>query len=212
MSTLEVKNVSYSYGASGVTKRKTILEQVNLSFSSNERVCLRAPSGFGKTTLCKIMAGYLEPQTGAILLDGQSLYAKRGRASQVPCPVQMIWQHPEQVLDPRLRIERSLAEANALDEGLLDSLGIRSKWLSRYPRELSGGEMQRCCIARALASKPRFLIADEMSTMLDALTQVQIWEALLAYCDANDTGLVFTSHADSLVKRVATNIVDLAVL
>ena len=86
----------------------------------------------------------------------------------------MIWQHPEQTLDPLLRIQDSLEESGLIDQVLLEKLGIKQQWLSRYPRELSGGELQRCCIARALRVHPKFLIADEISTMLDAITQVQI--------------------------------------
>lgn len=199
MSVLKAEEVTYAYKPG----TRSVLDGVNLRVESGERVCLSAPSGFGKTTLCRVLAGYLQPRSGMVLVDGEPLPRKG------TCPVQMIWQHPEQALDPRLRIRASLLEAGPIDEDALSVLGVRPEWLSRYPRELSGGEMQRCCIARALQSAPKFLIADEISTMLDAITQVQIWEALLSYCEEHEVGLVMTSHSPALVSHIATRVVDL---
>lgn len=199
MSVLKAEEVTYTYKPG----TRSVLDKVSLQVESGERVCLSAPSGFGKTTLCRVLAGYLQPRSGMVLVDGEPLPRKG------TCPVQMIWQHPEQALDPRLRIRASLLEAGPIDEDALSVLGVRPEWLSRYPRELSGGEMQRCCIARALQSAPKFLIADEISTMLDAITQVQIWEVLLSYCEEHEVGLVMTSHSSALVSHIATRVVDL---
>lgn len=136
--------------------------------------------------------GYLAPRAGEVLVDGEPL-PKRG-----PCPVQLIGQHPELTLDPRMRMAASLAECGASEEELdrlRELLGIRGAWLSRYPHELSGGELQRFCIARALGAHPSYLIADEVSTMLDAVTQAQIWRALVAEAEARAMGLIFVSHS-----------------
>lgn len=206
MSVLEVREATFSY-----YDGNPVFSQVNLRMESDERVALQAPSGFGKTTLCRCIAGYLSLDAGEVALDGVSLYDKGGIASvgAGANPVQLIWQHPEAALDPRLRIRSSLTEAGAIDDALLDRLGIKPAWLSRYPQELSGGEMQRCCIARALATHPCFLIADEISTMLDALTQVQIWEVILDYCAENNAGLLFVTHSPALAARLATRTVNL---
>ena len=93
---------------------------------------------------------------------------------------------------------------------MLDDLGIQKRWLARFPHELSGGELQRFCIARALAANPRYLVADEVSTMLDAVTQAQIWRFLVAETQARGIGLVFVSHSHALTERIATRVVDLA--
>lgn len=203
MSTLEAKELAFAYHGG-----QPVFEGFNLMVESGERVCLQAPSGFGKTTLCRVLAGYLPASAGEVLLDGVSLYGKHAVKGQSN-PIQLIWQHPETALDPRLRIKDSLAEAGAVDTGLLQRLGIREAWLSRYPRELSGGEMQRCCIARALATKPQFLIADEISTMLDAITQVAVWEAILEYCVEANAGLLLVTHSPALAQRLATRTVQL---
>lgn len=197
-STLELKNVSFGYG-----KEEALFKDVSLAFASNERVALHAPSGFGKTTLCRLLSGYLEPAQGEVLLDGAPLSRKGS------CPVQLIGQHPEHMIDPLIKVRSSLEEAGSIDEALLGALGVREAWLDRYPRELSGGELQRCCIARTLRVKPRFIVADEVSTMLDAITQVEIWNVLLSYCERENAGLILVTHSEALRKRLATRTVVL---
>lgn len=194
---LEARNISFAYG------KRMLYQGFDLALSSHERVALSAPSGFGKTTLCRLLAGYEQPATGEVLVDGAPL-SKRG-----VCPVQMIWQHPETAVDPRMRMSQVLAEAGDTPQELLDDLGIQSRWLSRYPHELSGGELQRFCIARALTANPRYLVADEISTMLDAVTQAQLWRFLVRQTEARGIGFVFVSHSAALAERVATRVVTL---
>lgn len=266
---LQAKGICFGYGG------KQVLRDFNLTIEPGEHVALRAPSGTGKTTLCRILAGYLQPDAGAVLVDGAPL-PRRGAS-----PVQLIAQHPERMMDPAITIRRSLSEATidpadaaalaswerggrialsaknckssadmrktrpencafppmictesprsdenrqqpALDgtpgvpeDGeflprLLDALGIQRAWLERFPSELSGGELQRCCIARALIARPRYLICDEISTMLDAATQAHLWRFLIDYAQAHAIGMVLVSHSDALLEHIATRIVELA--
>ena len=198
---LEARDIAFGYG------RRPLYEGFSLSVAPGERVALAAPSGFGKTTLCRILAGYERPWSGRVLVDDAPL-PRRG-----PCPVQLVGQHPEHAVDPRMRLGATLDEAGgAADElaRLREALGIRDEWLGRFPHELSGGELQRFCIARALAARPRYLVADEVSTMLDAVTQAQIWRVILAEADARDLGLVLVTHSPALTARLATRVVDLA--
>lgn len=196
---LEARNITYAYPGS----ERILYADFSLTVAPNERVALCAPSGFGKTTLCRLLAGYEVLQKGEVLVDGKPL-PRRG-----VCPVQMIWQHPEAAVDPRMRMSATLAEAGEVPEHLLDDLGIHHEWLRRFPHELSGGELQRFCIARALAANPRYLVADEVSTMLDALTQAQIWRFLVSETSKRGMGLVFVSHSPALTERIATRIVHL---
>ncbi|HAM14800.1 MAG TPA: ABC transporter ATP-binding protein [Eggerthellaceae bacterium] len=196
---LEAHNIRFGYSKA----RPAVLDGFDLSVQPGERVALHAPSGTGKTTLCRILAGYEQPWEGRVLCDGRPL-PLRGA-----CPVQLVGQHPELAVDPRLRMETTLAEAGEVDGALLEALGIRPEWLRRYPHELSGGELQRFCIARALATRPRYLVADEISTMLDAVTQAQIWRFLLENVDRAGMGLVFVSHSPALAARIATRTVDI---
>ncbi len=191
---LEARSITFRYGP----REPLIYDGFSFSVRPGERVHLDAPSGFGKTTLCRLLSGYLRPLSGEVLVDGAPLPARGA------CPVQLIGQHPERVLDPRMRMQASLAEAGEVDAGLLARLGIREAWLTRFPHELSGGEMQRFCIARALMARPKYLIADEISTMLDAVTQAQIWQVILEEADAQNMGLVFTTHSRPLATRLLT--------
>ena len=195
---LEVRNLSFRYENKG----RQILEQFSLQADSNERVGIAAPSGFGKTTLCKLLAGYEQPESGEILLDGELLQSYKGY-----CPVQMIWQHPEQAVNPRLRMRSVFEEGDQVDPKLMEKLGIESDWLNRFPTELSGGELQRFCIARALGKRTRFLLADEISTMLDLITQCQIWHFLIEETQRRGIGMIVVSHDSELVEKVCTRVV-----
>ena len=197
---LEAKNLSFRYEESG----RKILDQFSLQVDSSERVGILAPSGFGKTTLCKILAGYEEPETGTVLMDGKSLYSYKGY-----CPVQMIWQHPEQAVNPRLRMRNVFEEGDQVETELIKKLGIEPDWMNRFPTELSGGELQRFCIARALGKRTRFLLADEISTMLDLITQSQIWHFLMEETQRRGIGMIVVSHSPELVEKVCTRVVKL---
>lgn len=198
---LEAKNITFRYPRRG---QRPVLEHVSLTLEPGERLGLSAPSGRGKTTLCRLLAGYQRPTGGEILLDGQPLSRYRGA-----CPVQMIWQHPETALDPLLPLEVSLNEAGPVDGRLLEALHIQPQWLRRYPQELSGGELQRFCIARALGPRTRYLLCDEITAMLDLITQAQIWQFLLEEARRRELGLLIVSHNSALLERVCGQIVTL---
>ena len=197
---LEARNISFRYGE----KSREILKDFSLKAESTERVGLVAPSGFGKTTLCKILSGYEKPDSGQVLLDGKPLdfYGSY-------CPVQLIWQHPEQAINPRLRMRSVLEEGDNVSPDLIKRLGIEADWMNRFPAELSGGEMQRFCIARALGQRTQFLLADEISTMLDLITQSQIWHFLMDETETRKIGMIVVSHSQELLEKVCTRIVDL---
>ena len=196
---LEVQDITFSYQKNG----NQILEHVNLSVGPEERLGILAPSGYGKTTLLKIISGYISPDAGRILVDGE-LLPQKGY-----CPVQMIWQHPEQAVNPRLRMKNVIEEGDRTDPELIEKLGIEPDWMNRFPTELSGGELQRFCIARALGQRTRFLLADEITTMLDLITQSQIWHFLIEETERRDIGMLVVSHNPELIGKVCTRIVEL---
>lgn len=197
---LEAKNVSFRYEP----RLPWVLQNVSLNLERGARTALFAPSGYGKTTLAMLLAGYLQPTEGEVLLDGAPL-PKTG-----VCPVQLICQHPEKAINPRWRLARVLEESGALSDSVLDAFGIERAWLTRYPRELSGGELQRFCVARALMSGAQYLICDEISTMLDVITQAQIWNTVLAEAEKRNMAILAVTHNRNLAERIADEIVDLA--
>ena len=191
---LEVQDITFSYQKNG----NQILEHVNLSVGPEERLGILAPSGYGKTTLLKIISGYISPDAGRILVDGEPLPQKGY------CPVQMIFQHPEQAVNSRLRMREVLKEGDGISKELIEGLGIEEDWKNRFPQELSGGELQRFCIARALGKGTKYLLCDEITTMLDFITQGQIWNFLIEETKRRGIGMVIVSHSQPLLDHVCT--------
>ena len=197
---LEARGLTFGYRRKG----EAVLTQVDLELRPGERLGLTAPSGRGKTTLCKLLSGYERPDAGEVRVDGRPLSAYRG-----PCPVQMIWQHPELVVDPLRTLGATLAEGWAVEDRVLEGLHIESGWMRRYPSELSGGELQRFCVARALGPETRYLLCDELSAMLDLITQAQLWQFLLREAERRDLGLLIVSHSPPLLEQLCTRVVHL---
>ena len=196
---LKADHISFQY----TEKSPWTLRDVSLEFREGERTAIVAPSGYGKSTLAKLLAGYEKPVEGEILLDGKSLPEKGF------CPVQMIYQHPELAVNPRWKMKKILNECWNPDPELLEGMGIEKSWLTRWPSELSGGELQRFCIARVLSPQTRFLICDEITTMLDVITQAQIWKLLLEISEKRKLGMLVITHNMALAEKVCTRIVNL---
>lgn len=198
MAVLEVKNVSFRYG-----NGPWILKDVSMEVEQGERVVILGPSGYGKSTLAKIIAGYLEPLSGKVLWNNHDL------PQNCFCPIQLIYQHPEKALNPRWKMKKSLFEAGEPSEEVLSQVGIKEKWYDRWPNELSGGELQRFCVARVLKPETRLLIADEMTTMLDALNQAHIWNFILEYAEKHGMSIIAITHNKFLAEKLATRIINI---
>lgn len=194
---IDVNDISFKYK----DNTPLILKDLDLSLDSTERVALVGSSGCGKSTLAKIIAGYLKPNKGEVLLEDKKMKDKGY------CPIQMIYQHPENAVNPRWKMREILNEGWNPDKELLDEIGIEESWFNRWPSELSGGELQRFCIARALGPETKFLICDEISTMLDVITQAQIWNLLLKISKERKIGMLIVTHNIELAKRVSDKII-----
>jgi len=190
---LQGLGLAFRYRSSG----PLVVHDVDIRVSQGEILGLRGPSGCGKTTLGRLLAGFLIPERGSITVDGAPL------PSRGVSPVQLVLQHPELAVNPRWRLGRILDEGGAPDPELLDELSISAGWLDRYPNELSGGELQRIAVARALLARPRFVVADEISAMLDSITQAQLWHVLVNRARAGHFGVLAISHDDALLGVVA---------
>jgi peptide/nickel transport system ATP-binding protein len=196
---LSAENISFRY----TEKSPWILKDVSFEIKEGERVGIVGPSGYGKSTLSKILAGYETATLGEVLLDREKM-PKKGF-----CPVQMVYQHPELAVNPRWKMEKILNECWHPDDELLQRMGIEKSWLTRWPAELSGGELQRFCIARVLSPETKFLICDEITTMLDVITQAQIWQLLLEISEKRNLGMIIITHNMALAKQVCTRVIQL---
>ena len=192
---LKANNISFSYN-----KKRPILKDFSLSVKSNEIIGLMGDSGTGKSTLCKILSGYISNYHGDVTIDGNEISDKGFYL------VQLIFQHPEKTMNPKWKMQKVLNESWVPPQDLKDIFGLKDQWLTRWPSELSGGELQRFSILRALNPETKFIIADEISTMLDAVTQVQIWEKLINYCKTNNIGILAVSHDKELLDVICDDI------
>ncbi|RLL42094.1 ABC transporter ATP-binding protein [Oceanobacillus piezotolerans] len=194
---LKAQELCYSY-----PQGSTLFHELSLTIKPGEIVGLHGYSGSGKTTMAKIIAGYLKPEEGRVIIDGHPSQT-RGHS-----PVQLVWQHPEKAINPRWKLKKVLQESGMENSPLLDELGIKKEWLERWPSELSGGELQRICVARALNKHTKYLIADEMTTMLDTVTQAKIWQVVIKLARERNLGVLAISHDHALLDRISDVIVD----
>lgn len=199
---------------------------VDVDLAPGARLALRGASGAGKSTLCRVLAGQLMPSEGAVLVDGEPIGDgwgqragrpfridrpfKEGRSNRTgrACPVQLVSQHSEEAFDPALSLRASLAEAGDVDGPraghLMRIFSVEGEWLSRRPHEVSGGQLMRVALVRALMASPRVLICDESTASLDLLSQEEIWRAVVDCQESEGFGLIVVSHDASLVERLAT--------
>lgn len=189
---LKAENVSFKYPSA----KEYILKDINLEWDNNKIIGLIGDSGSGKSTLCKILSGYIQKYEGSVKFNEKE-FPKKGFK-----PVQLIYQHPEKVMNPKWRMKQVLSESWDVDDDTLSEFGIQKTWLTRFPQELSGGELQRFSVVRSLNPKTEFLIADEMTTMLDAITQVQILDSVLKIVKKRNMGFLLVSHDMDLVDTI----------
>ncbi len=167
-------------------------------------------SGAGKTTLALILCGLLQPDRGEVWLSGGDASARpESHAQRIHRLVQIVWQHPETAFNPRWKLRRSLKEplhirGLTMAKGFLEeqvvNVDLSPDVLDRRPRQLSGGELQRLALARALISNPEVIVLDEPTSMLDALTQARIICMLLDIQRKTGIAYLFISHDIDLVR------------
>ena len=189
---LKATNISFKYPSA----KEYLLKDINLELDNNKVMGLIGDSGSGKSTLCKILSGYVTKYEGSVTFDGNPLPKKGFK------PVQLIYQHPEKVMNPKWKMDTVLKESWDVPDEFLEEFGIQKSWLTRFPQELSGGELQRFSVLRSLNPETKFLIADEMTTMLDAITQVQILDSVLKIVKQRNMGFLLVSHDMDLVDTI----------
>jgi peptide/nickel transport system ATP-binding protein len=187
------------------------LRGVSLAVVAGERLGIVGESGSGKTTLARLLVGLDQPTSGDIRFEGTSIVGRRERDLRgLRAGVQMVFQDPMGSLDPRMTVGAIVAEPlvglrqpgdhAARVRELLDAVGLPAGAAGRYPHQFSGGQRQRIAIARALAPRPRVLVADEPVSALDVSVRAQVINLLLDLADELDLTVVFVSHDLSVVR------------
>ncbi|MEV5460198.1 ABC transporter ATP-binding protein [Streptomyces cellulosae] len=196
----------------GYDRRAPVFRDAHLTVAPGEAVGLLGPSGCGKSTLARVAALLHRPDAGEVVLDGMPVRGFRHRAPREQrTTIGVVFQQPRLAADPRLRLTDLIAEplratgrrASAADRvaELADTVGLTPDLLGRRPHEVSDGQLQRACLARALSLKPRWLVCDEMTAMLDASTTAALVRVVEDYRASTGAGLLSVGHDRTLLTR-----------
>ncbi|RLC18568.1 MAG: ABC transporter [Deltaproteobacteria bacterium] len=212
---LEIKNVTASY-----TGKTNVLEDIDLKIRRGRTVALVGESGSGKSTLARAITGLLPPSKGSVIYNGNELTRElKSRPKEQLRVMQMIYQMPDTALNPKQRVSKIIGRPLQFYFGLsekkreqrvlelLEKIELPEKYYDRYPPELSGGEKQRVCIARALAAEPDLIICDEVTSALDQLVAEEILKLLQDLQNELKVSYLFITHDLATVKAISDEIV-----
>ncbi|NDL59988.1 ABC transporter ATP-binding protein [Phytoactinopolyspora mesophila] len=195
----------------GYRRGSPVLDGVTLSVDPGRVIGLAGPSGCGKSTLARVVALLLAPWSGEVMVDGERVHRTRHRAPRrLRTAVGVVFQSPRRSVDPRFTLaevmaeplrasHRSSREVRDRVETLAARVDLTADLMSRKPHEVSDGQLQRACLARALALQPRYLVCDEMTSMLDASTTAALVRVVNDEVAERDMGVLAVSHDDALL-------------
>lgn len=214
---LQVHSLRKTYAIKGSNKFKmTVLDGVSLSIKPNETVGLVGASGAGKSTIGRIIAGLEASDSGQLIYQGKDLQrmsAKERR--EATSSIQMIFQDPYESLSPRMTIEQLVAEPlviqklyandpeqrrHAVREALAEVSLSPDRYMQRYPHELSGGERQRVGLARAFITRPKLIVADEPTSMLDTSLRLDLLQLMKELSERHGIAYLFVTHDLALTR------------
>ncbi|MEU3085180.1 ABC transporter ATP-binding protein [Streptomyces massasporeus] len=204
---LELRSITAGY-----TRNAPVVRDVSLTVAAGESVGLLGPSGCGKSTLARVAALLHRPDSGTLLLDGEPVRHWRHRAPRaLRTAFGVVFQQARLSADPRLPLTDLIAEPlRATGRGrevadrvaeLAPAVGLTPDLLTRRPHEVSDGQLQRACLARALVLRPRLLVCDEMTAMLDASTAAALVAAVESYRASTGAALLAVGHDRTLLER-----------
>ena len=208
---LKVLNIKKSYTQKKFLKKsvKIVLNDVSLSLEQGKCLGIIGESGSGKSTLGRIITGIEKADSGVVEFEGKNIHQKENR--NVKNDVSIVFQNYISSVNPRFsvaqiiaepliissQVNRSKIDKNKIDEEvkkLIKIVGLSEEFLERFPHELSGGQLQRVCIARAIVTKPKFILLDEAVSSLDVSTQVEILDLLQKLKKEYNLSYIFITH------------------
>ncbi|TCP38928.1 peptide/nickel transport system ATP-binding protein [Tamaricihabitans halophyticus] len=204
----------------GYRRNAPVLDGVDVHIASGETVGLAGPSGCGKSTLARVLALLLPPWRGEVSLDGVAITRFRHAApAAMRTRVGVVFQQPRLAVDPRFTLRQVIAEPvhaagrnGAVDRtvtDLADRVGLTGDLLNRCGHEVSDGQLQRACLARALAPEPDYLVCDEMTAMVDASTTALLVQVVRSLISERGVGVLAISHDEELLDIWADRVIRL---
>ena len=208
---LKVLNIKKSYTQKKFLKKsvKIVLNDVSLSLEQGKCVGIIGESGSGKSTLGRIITGIEKADSGVVEFEGKNIHQKENR--NMKNDISVVFQNYVSSVNPRFsvaqiiaepliissQVNRSKIDKNKIDEEvkkMIKIVGLSEEFLERFPHELSGGQLQRVCIARAIVTKPKFILLDEAVSSLDVSTQVEILDLLQKLKKEYNLSYIFITH------------------
>lgn len=225
---LEAKDIRVSFRKENQEKvfgkeRQTVLNGVSLKLKRGECLGIIGESGSGKSTLGKVILGLHKPEKGEVIIDGMKLYGKKYKMKNIRYDISVVFQDYVSSVNPRFTVMSALDEAinvHIINTGekldkinrrnmaieLLNNVGLNESFLNRYPHELSGGQLQRVCIARAVAIHPKVILLDEAVSSLDVSTQTQVMDYLIKLRKIYQFSYIFITHDLSTITYLCDRI------
>lgn len=216
MTLLEAKDIRVSFRKENQEKvfgkeKQIVLNGVSLKLKKGECLGIIGESGSGKSTLGKVILGLHKPEKGEVIIDGIKLYGKKYKMKNIKYDISVVFQDYVSSVNPRFTVMSALDEAinvHIINTGekldkinrrnmaieLLNNVGLNENFLNRYPHELSGGQLQRVCIARAVAIHPKVILLDEAVSSLDVSTQTQVMDYLIKLRKIYQFSYIFITH------------------
>ncbi|WP_152364441.1 ABC transporter ATP-binding protein [Microlunatus speluncae] len=219
---LELREVTISYrlGSNllrGGSRQRDVVRDVSLAVGRNQIFGLVGESGSGKTTIARAVLGLAAVRRGSVIFDGRELVGRGGVVRNEP-RIQMVFQDPNNSLDPSMTVRQILAEPmiisrivprSGIEEfsaELLATMDLPPDALGRRPYQLSGGQRQRVGLARALATKPALIVADECTSALDVTVQAHVLNLMMGLKESAGVSFLFISHNLGVIRHVADQV------
>lgn len=228
MALLEAKDIRVSFRKENQEKifgkeRQTVLNGVSLKLNMGECLGIIGESGSGKSTLGRVILGLHKPEKGTVTIDGMKLYRKKYKMKNIKYNISVVFQDYVSSVNPRFTVMSALDEAinvHIINTGekldkinrrnmaieLLNNVGLSESFLERYPHELSGGQLQRICIARAVAIYPKVILLDEAVSSLDVSTQTQVMDYLIKLRKIYRFSYIFITHDLSTITYLCDRV------
>ena len=216
---LKVSNITKSYTEKKFWKKsvKNVLNDVSFSLKKGKCLGIIGESGSGKSTLGRILTGIENADGGIVEFKGKNIHAKENK--YLKREISIVFQNYVSSVNPKFSIAEIIAEPLTIEsqlkkdeiqeelKKLIESVGLSEEFLQRFPNELSGGQLQRVCIARAIATRPKFIMLDEAVSSLDVSTQVEILDLLQKLKKEYNLSYIFVTHDLLTIAYICNSVI-----